>query len=191
MNYFESIKFVFEEVGRFSSMTFDEIRVQTPEDLLATLPSPDARGTRICGQKALNTLRSVSELAVQRSDYKGRIDVTQVKKYLADGIIDRFLVQKQDFTSRNVDRAVAAAVKQAANEIKPITHFIPCLIFEDKEPKEFAIGDVKFEQRPFASDICSRLLSAIRKPTPKSMEPPMKSSNRPWLISTDSTGSPR
>ena len=44
-------------------MTWEELKKQSSEDLLSTLPSPDARGTRICGTKAKQTLRTIAELA--------------------------------------------------------------------------------------------------------------------------------
>ena len=86
-------------------------------------------------------------MRIQRSDYKGRIALKEVTKHLEEGIIDRFIVQKQDFNARNVDRAVAAAVKRTASDIRSITHFTPCLIYGDDEPKYFEIGSVQFEQR--------------------------------------------
>lgn len=98
----------------------------------------------ICGIKAHQRLHDIAELALSRSSYAGRIDRKIVVRHLKDIIVERFLREGRDLDQKQADRAVGAALRAAAKDIRDVTYFVPCHLGLNKTPERFEIGPVRF-----------------------------------------------
>lgn len=158
MTYATDIEFVFSECIRLKGLSREDWSKLSFMEVCASLPHPSGRGFVPCGMAAHERLNDVAELALSRSDYAGRIDKETVVRQLKDIIVARFLRESRDLDQMQADRAVSAALRAAAKNIRDVTHFVPCHLGLDGTPKEFAIGPVRFGN---AQTVLSRLEPAL------------------------------
>lgn len=159
MPYKEDVEFVLSEVSRISQMgTKEALKMPFPENM-AMLPHPSGYGSILCGMKAYHRLQSISELAVSRSQYAGRIRSDLVFDHLKSIIVKRFLSEERQVSTKEVDRAVSSALKAASNKIVNLTHYIPCHLGHEKSPEIFSIGPVTFKQ---SDDVFKELTPAFQ-----------------------------
>lgn len=141
-----TIAFALSEVARLSAVprsreTYANMDIR---EVLATLPDPYGRGSLPCGSEALNRLYLLSERACQKSSYCGRIGPSEVFEYLKKIISERFLGEGKPVDQKHADRAVSAAIKQAALRMSTKKYFIPCHIGNKTSPTKFKIDEVEF-----------------------------------------------
>lgn len=144
--YAEDIEFVLSELIRFAQKETRELLQHNSklELLWATLPHPSGGGILICGAEAHNRLENMAKLAVSRSQHAGRIDPAEVLTKLKSIISHRFIGEKRNLTTKEADKAVASAVRQAAKACTDRTHLVPCHLGNIEYPNCFVIGPVKF-----------------------------------------------
>lgn len=141
----DGIAFVISEVKRLSSAKWPNEKEQSLGEALATLPHPDGHGSIRCGKAALSKLFLLAERAVRQSSYSNRMDVQEVANNLQKIVSDRFIGEGRPINQQQADRAVSAAIKQSSRNMLDQRYYIPCHIGNDKTPKAFQIGDVKFK----------------------------------------------
>lgn len=144
--YEDSIKYILSEISRIAQMDPREAIKMPFPDNMAMFPHPSGNGSMLCGIKAYRRLQSVSELAVSRSKFSGKIDTDTVFKSLQNIIVERFIKEKRDISQKEADRAVSIAVKQASKVVVDLTHFIPCHLGNIDSPASFIIGPVCFKR---------------------------------------------
>ena len=77
----------------------------------------------------------------------GRVELAMVVENLGHQISSRFLKNGSAVNKSSVQAALDGAVKRAALKSKDITHFIPCTVVSDDDPRAFSIGPVTFQRR--------------------------------------------
>jgi hypothetical protein len=150
--YFEALKFLREEISRFAKMSPPEWKELSLEDHLSTIPHPKGRGSITCGSAALSRLRKAADLAISKEKYSGRIAVDNLFRILKDNVSERFIRQGLPFNQSSADKLFSDSLKSAAKAIRSTTHFIPCLISDDKGPEEFNMGKIRFRRRQTCLD---------------------------------------
>jgi len=140
------IQFVLDEVMRFlhkHPREYDDKR-----DFFADLPHPIHRGAKIiCGYEADRRLWDMAENFLATHKMAGRVELAMVVENLGYQISTRFLKKGNAVNTGTVQAALAAAVKRSASECKDITHFIPCTVVSDDDPRAFSVGPVIFRRR--------------------------------------------
>lgn len=140
------ITFVLDEVGRFLGKTPRDY--EDKWDCWADLPHPVHRGSRIiCGRLARRRLWKVAEDYLAPHRMAGRVELASVVENLGYQVSTRFLKNGNIVDKAAVQAGLAAAVKRSTSECVNITHFIPCTVVSDENPRIFSIGPVTFRRR--------------------------------------------
>src|SRR5258708_4264556 len=104
--YADDIAFVFSEVARLARMGKAVFKLPL-QDHFATLPAPSGTvGHILCGAAAYRRLHALSELAISRSRYAGRIETQAVFEELKSIIVQRFMRDKITLDAKQADRVV-------------------------------------------------------------------------------------
>ncbi len=115
------------------------------QDWLYHLPHPEGRGMLPCGKAAYFKVAEISKrhLAIQ-GDLNQRVDGERFRKAVAQELARRFLKEDRPVDERQTARMFAAAIKSVKRKVYDLTHFVPCVVFLDKDPGQFEMGPVKF-----------------------------------------------
>jgi hypothetical protein len=145
----EDVTFIMEEIIRFRSMSFEELKVHhetNRQDALCSIPHPEPeRGILVCGREAYNRFYQIAErhLATEPS-LKNNFDAEVFANAVVEEFVRVFLKDAREVDQRWVNKMLSATVKKLKSKHKALTHYIPCVIVSDKEPQEFRIGPVRF-----------------------------------------------
>jgi hypothetical protein len=142
------IEFVLSECLRIHELVQRIKPWELPKsDLAGTLPSPTGRGEILCGAEASYRLHGLATQALKQSDSSGTIEPDKVFQALKRIVVQRFIKEQRTPDSAQVERALAAAVKEAKRLRSDAVHLIPCRLMHAKDPDAFSVGPVTFHQR--------------------------------------------
>ena len=140
------IQFVLDEVMRFLHKHPREY--EDKRDFFADLPHPVHRGAKIiCGHEADRRLWGMAEDFLNTHKMAGRVELAMVVENLGYQVSTRFIKKGNVVDKGAVQAALDGAVKRAALKSMDITHFIPCTVVSDDNPRAFSIGPVTFRRR--------------------------------------------
>jgi Apea-like HEPN len=111
---------------------------------LSSLPSPSGPGGIPCSVEAVQRLHDLSATALQHSDASGTIEPEKVFRAFERIVVQRFVDEQRALDEAQVERALAAAIKEAKRSRLDAMHIIPCRLMRVKSPRDFSIGPVKF-----------------------------------------------
>ena len=111
---------------------------------LGSLRSPTGPGGLPCSVEAVQRLHELSATALQHSDASGAIEPGKVFRALERIVVQRFVKEQRTLDEAQVERALAAALKEAKRSRSNARHFIPCRLMRMKSPRDFSVGPVKF-----------------------------------------------
>jgi hypothetical protein len=143
----EDLKFVVGDILRFASMEESELIdhwEHNKKDRLCNVPHPDGQGVLICSREALSRFVRIAERHLLAQKLEDHVDLRLFTNTIIEGFVDRFLGQQSNLDRKNVDKMLSAAVKKVRDKHKALTHFIPCVVVFESEPKEIQIGPVRF-----------------------------------------------
>jgi Apea-like HEPN len=159
----DAIAFTLEECVRFHGVMQEF--VQSAGD--KALPKYDffhkLRGSQglelVCGRQA--TLRLQEAVVdylrcVKRAD---SISADQMLNALKPIIVDRFVTERIEMSSRTVEKSLASALKQCVKASGDSRHYIPCQLFHEDDPRKFEIGPVTFHDRQAFEQISEMLVA--------------------------------
>jgi len=144
----EDIYAIFDELKRFASMEFRDYVAHmdaNPQDAFCTIPHPFNSGILICGHEAFRrfhqiTLRHLKTLGDVARDYNESDFGSEIIHHFSD----RFLKKSFNVNKDSVQSFLSVAQKQSKKKHKELTHYIPCVIVDEKKPERFNIGIVEF-----------------------------------------------
>jgi predicted nuclease of predicted toxin-antitoxin system len=144
----DAVEFIFAECARFMQFLPNDFRSIPRDDLLHTIPDPRGRGSHlICGKVAAQKLEELAERATAQGNLSGKIDKNTIVEPLRYLLVKRFLQERKDVNTKNVDRLLSAAARHARAKCTSVTHFIPCHLTFVEEPNELRFGPVVFRSR--------------------------------------------
>jgi hypothetical protein len=117
------------------------------KDMGGSLPDPSGSGDMICGLEAERRVWGLAQQALEQSDAVGTLETKRVYRALSQIIVDRFVKEQMPVDTRQVDKALSAAVRAAKHDRQDIVHFIPCRLMYAGKPNSFEIGPVPFQTR--------------------------------------------
>jgi hypothetical protein len=142
------IKFLLSECVRLRELTQ---RVKpwnlSKADVLGTLPSPTGIGNILCGAEALYRLHGLATVALKQSGASGTVEPEKVFRALKQIVVQRFIKERRPLDIAQVERALAAAAKEAKRSRSDAVHYIPCRLMQAKDPSTFSVGPVTFRER--------------------------------------------
>ena len=145
------IEFVVSECVRFNELLARTPRKEMSKrfsrpDFRAHLPSPTGQGHMICGVEALRRIRNLAALALSQSEASGSIEPDKVYEALKRIIVQRFFTERRSLDPVQIERALAAAVREVKRLRADAVHFIPCRLMYAKDPRQFSVGPVTFRE---------------------------------------------
>jgi hypothetical protein len=145
------IHFVLTEAARIQEQIDADprkwLKTAPRDDIFVSLKMPDGKGDLFCGADAYRRLRGLSDRTLQASDAARTVESDKVFTALREIVLQRFVVEKRPINERQVDKALAEAVRRAKTVRVDRIHFIPCRLMYAKKPSEFTIGAVTFRTK--------------------------------------------
>jgi hypothetical protein len=142
------LMFVFEECARIQKLISQtppaEFRHLPRSEVSGQLPHPSGRGHMACSAKAARRVRQLAEQALLNSDAAETLEPERVHRAFRPIIVDRFLKEGLPIDERNVEKAMAMAVKIAKRDRADTVHYFPCRLMYTAKPDSFTIGPVTF-----------------------------------------------
>lgn len=146
--HLDDLEFIYVEVTRFAKMSFQELKThfeRNKADGLCTIPHPSGRGELICGLQAYDKFLQIAKRHLTGfPDLQKQIETEELKRALIRDFVNRFLKRQADINAQSVNKMLAAALKRVKQKRQDLTHYIPCIICEDRCPAEFNVGPVHF-----------------------------------------------
>jgi hypothetical protein len=144
----EDINFIIEEIIRFRSMEWTELKqaLEGSNDGLCTIPHPDPeKGQLICGRAAYNRFYRIAErhLATEKS-LQANFSPENFAGMVLNEFVRVFLKEMKEVNQRFVNKMLSAAMKKLKAKQKSLTHYIPCVVLNENQPEEFNMGPVRF-----------------------------------------------
>jgi Apea-like HEPN len=93
---------------------------------------------------AVRRVRHLADEALSNSDAVGTLEPERVYRAFRTIIVDRFLKEQLPLDERNVEKAMATAVKIAKRDRADMVHYVPCRLMHTAKPDTFQIGPVVF-----------------------------------------------
>lgn len=148
----EDIEFILNEIVKFQSMENREMIQylgKNKRDARGFIPAPNGSGIWICGAAAIERFIELAERYLQtlkedRFNFDKDKFVDSVIKQFTWFYITNFDKRNGQITQKDSDKMLSAAVKNARQKHKAITHYIPCVVTQSNNPAPFDIGLVKF-----------------------------------------------
>ncbi|WP_316187415.1 MULTISPECIES: HEPN domain-containing protein [unclassified Bradyrhizobium] len=144
----EDLSFVFEECARVHELISNtppgRFKDLPRSDVSGDLPHPSGRGQMACSAAAIWRVRRLAEQALANSDAVGTLEPERVYRAFRTIIVDRFMKGQVSVDERNVEKAMAAAVKIAKRNRADTVHYFPCRLMYTAKPDSFTIGPVTF-----------------------------------------------
>jgi Apea-like HEPN len=142
------LSFVFEECARVHELISNtppgKFKDLPRSDVGGSLPHPCGRGDMTCSVAAVRRVRELAEQALSNSDAVGTLEPDRVYRALRTTIVDRFFKEQMPIDERNVEKAMASAVKIAKRDRADTVHYFPCRLMYAAKPDSFTIGAVAF-----------------------------------------------
>jgi hypothetical protein len=141
----EDINFILNEIGKFSSMTPEDIGIhikQPPFDMLYTINLATGKHIPI-GHEAALRFNKIAKRHCELHNYND-IDVLALEREIENEFAKTFIEDKRPNEKKFIDRMLNRAVKATQNNHKTNTHYLPCVITRQGQPSEFRIGPVRF-----------------------------------------------
>jgi hypothetical protein len=162
------IEFVLVECARAQKLLSDtpptEWKDLPRDELIGSLPHPSGSGDMSCSREAERRIWGLAEQAVKQSDAVGTLETERVYRALKPILVDRFVKEARTIDAQQVERALAAAARQAKRDRSDTIHFIPCRLMYASDPDSFAIGPVTFMTRSrFNESMAPHFEAYVRK----------------------------
>lgn len=146
--HLRDLEFICTELIHFGKMSFQELKAHfeiNKGDVLCTIPHPSGRGDLICGWQAYERFLHIAKRHLEGfQDLEKQLRAEDMRRALIYDFVNRFIKRQAPFDSQNVAKMLTAALNRVKQKRKDLTHFIPCIVCEDKIPDEFFIGPVHF-----------------------------------------------
>lgn len=161
----EIVEFVLSECRRMQSqlLSGDKVVPNSPEamEFFYRIPHPTtAWSFMVCGRAADDQLNILARRALEHAGIKYQLTTKSVRDELAEIIVRKFLRELRPIDIRNVERAMAEAIRSVAKTRKTITHFLPCHLMLAQNPSSFKMGPITFlSQVAFRSRIANTLVT--------------------------------
>jgi hypothetical protein len=144
----QDLSFVFEECARVHELVSNtppgEFKNLPRTDVGGDLPHPSGRGNMVCSVAGVRRVRHLAEQALLSSDAGGTLEQERVCRAFRTIIVDRFLKEEMQIDERNVEKAMASAVKIAKRDRADTVHYLPCRLMYMAKPDSFSVGPVTF-----------------------------------------------
>jgi hypothetical protein len=144
----EDLSFVFEECERVHKLISNtppgEFKNLSRSDVGGDLPHPTGRGSMVCSPAGVRRVRHLAEQALLHSDAGGTLEPDRVYRAFRQIIVDRFVKEGAPIDERNVEKAMASAVKVAKRDRADTIHYLPCRLMYAATPDSFTVGPVTF-----------------------------------------------
>jgi hypothetical protein len=144
---FEDIVFILNEMKRFAAMPpeqgIDHLR-QNPDDIVAMLHAPGGRGDLLCGAEAYGRFARIAGRVLERSREAKNFDRAEYAAALRKAFCEMFIDKEGPVSQSSVTRLLSRAAGLAREGFVSLTYHLPCILFTEKEPSEFAVGPVSF-----------------------------------------------
>ena len=144
----EDLTFVLEECARVHELISNtaprKFKDLPRSDVGGSLPHPSGRGDMMCSVAAVRRVRQLAEQALLNSDAVGMLEPDRVYRAFRTIIVDRFFKEQAPIDERNVEKAMASAVKIAKRDRANTVHYFPCRLMYAAKPDSFTIGAVTF-----------------------------------------------
>lgn len=163
----DAVRFALSECLRFQRMLQEAVRTKQFEslpkdDMFYGLRHPKGHEL-VYGREADRRLFDVASDVLRRSDVAHSVNVERVFKAIKAIIVERFIMTNIEPTLATVEKAFAAALKEARKARADSRHLIPCQLMLVADPENFAVGPVKFHNCVAFKPIADALLSDHRK----------------------------
>jgi len=114
------VEFVLTEHARVNKLLSDTPPIEwknLPRDeLIGSLPHPSGRGEMPCSGHAARRIWGLAEQALKQSDAVGTLETERVHQALKPILVERFIKEGRTIDTQQVEKALAAAVRQAKRE---------------------------------------------------------------------------
>ncbi len=143
----QDLEFIVDDILRFASMEIPELKAHwemNKQDRLCNIPHPRGQGILICSRQAIDRFVGLAERHLIAQKLETKVDLRLFTNIVIGEFVNRFLGQKSNIDRKNVDKMLSSAIKKVKTKHKSLTHFIPCVVVFESEPKEFQIGPVCF-----------------------------------------------
>ena len=149
----EDVHFIFNEILRFATMSFDDYKTHIenhPEDRLHSINLPEPEGEfRLMSRAASErfcalTYRLLKSKKLEAN--RGDFDESTLNQSIRDAFAHYFLLEKKQIERKFVDRMLNKAQRAALANHTAVTHYLPCVLVTKREPREFHLGVVRFIQ---------------------------------------------
>jgi hypothetical protein len=141
----QDIEFIISDLLRFASMDLSELKdhwEKNKQDRLCNFPHPNGQGILICSREAINRFVSLAERHLISQHLADRVDLRAFTDTLMHEFTNRFFKQESNVDRKGIDKMLSSAVRKMRTKHKSLTHFIPCVVVFESEPKDFRIGPV-------------------------------------------------
>lgn len=145
----DDVNFIKERVIYFLNLTKNPVALRNHfkanrMDGLCSLNHPD-RGKMICGSEANNRFYHIARrwLDSQKNE-KSKTQLNDFVNSLKDSYVRQFLVNNDEIETRTIQKMLSRAYKRIEQKRHSLTHFVPCILFSDREPQSFHVGPVEF-----------------------------------------------
>jgi hypothetical protein len=142
------VQFVLAESARVHKLMADtppaEWQNIPRDELIGSLPHPSGKGDMLCSGLGERRVWALAEQALKQSNAVGTLETERVHQVLKPILVDRFIKELRPIDEKEVERALASAVRQAKRDRSDRVHFIPCRLMYAGDPDTFAVGPVTF-----------------------------------------------
>lgn len=146
-NDLADVQAIYEDVLRFSRMTFDEWKTHLedhPEDRgLYHINLPEGGHLQI-GVAATDRFFALTQRLIADAPKNADLHRGTLNSAIRTEFVEMFLRNRREITRSAVDKMLARALKAARQEHRMLTHYLPCLLVHNREPLEFRVGPVRF-----------------------------------------------
>lgn len=143
---FRDFEFVIAEISRIQQVIKSRAKLSSKLDYMHGLPSPTGIGTVPIGIAAARKFRDIAKRALKQDPaLAARVDSQVVQRTLEHIFQQEILKNGRELSQSLADKMVSRAVTHVRrNKLKTIKHFHACLLPDDREAKQFAVGPVSF-----------------------------------------------
>jgi hypothetical protein len=145
----DDVKAIYDDVLRFLPMKFEDYKKhidEHPEDKLHHINLREGGSLHISAASS-KRFAALTKREIEVNPSGGDLDRKALDRAIRDLFVEVFLERGQAVTRPVVDKMLARAVKRSKAKHRPITHYLPCVVVGDREPREFRVGPVRFIHR--------------------------------------------
>jgi hypothetical protein len=141
------VQAIFDDVLRFHRMSFEEWKKHLddhPEDRgLHHINLPERGHLRISAastDRFFALTKRLRGVAPKNAD----LDRKTLNSAIRAEFVDMFVLEERAIDRSSVDRMLSRALKRVKRKHQPVTHYLPCTLVGDHEPRDFRVGPVRF-----------------------------------------------